>query len=125
MLMTNTCGLKLLPVCKLALIAKLEIYIQLEDLQFRKSSNTSVKKLYRMIQDGVDPIEVEAFQNSVSDLARRAEGLSQGLDLLTNQYDGFFHVVLTGHDALLYNVRESGTVSNPKLGCKVVERVQS
>ena len=78
-----------------------------------------------MIQDGVDPIEVEAFQNSVSDLARRAEGLSQGLDLLTNQYDGFFHVVLTGRDALLCNVRESGTVSNPKLGCKVVERVQS
>ena len=28
------CGLKLLPVCKLALIAKLKIYIQLEDLQF-------------------------------------------------------------------------------------------
>ena len=86
---------------------------------------TSVKKLYRMIQDGVDPIEVEAFQNSVSVLARRAEGLSQGLDLLTNQYDRFFHVVLTGRDALLYNVRESGTVSDPKLGCKVVERVQS
>ena len=54
-----------------------------------------------MIQDGVDPIEVEAFKNSDSDLARRAEGLSQGLDLLTNQYDGFFHVVLTGRDALL------------------------
>uniref|UniRef100_A0A7N2LGG7 BPS1-like protein n=1 Tax=Quercus lobata TaxID=97700 RepID=A0A7N2LGG7_QUELO len=34
--------------------------------------DTSVKKLYPMIQDGVDPIEVEAFQNFVSDLARRA-----------------------------------------------------
>ncbi|XP_050273320.1 protein BPS1, chloroplastic-like [Quercus robur] len=87
--------------------------------------DTNVKKLYPMIQDGGDPIEVEAFQNSISDLARRAEGLSQGLDLLTNQYDGFFHVVLTGRDALLCNVRESGTVSDPKLGCKVVERVQS
>ena len=41
--------------------------------------DTSVKKLYPMIQDGVDPIEVEAFQNFVSDLARRSEGLSQGL----------------------------------------------
>ena len=41
--------------------------------------DTSVKKLYPMIQDGVDPIKVEAFQNSVSDLARRAEGLPQGL----------------------------------------------
>ena len=39
----------------------------------------SVKKLYPMIQDGVDPIEVEAFQNFVSDLAWRAKGLSQGL----------------------------------------------
>ena len=28
------CGLKLLLVCKLALIVKLEIYIQVEDLQF-------------------------------------------------------------------------------------------
>ena len=37
--------------------------------------DTSVKKLYPMIQDGVDPIKVEAFQNSVSDLARRAKGL--------------------------------------------------
>ena len=52
-------------------------------------------------------------------------GLSEGLDLLTNQYDGFFHVVLIGRDALLCNVRESGSVSDPKLGCKVVERVQS
>ncbi|KAM3732647.1 hypothetical protein ACB098_11G074700 [Castanea mollissima] len=87
--------------------------------------DTSVKKLYPMIQDGVDPIEVEAFQNSVSDLARRAEGLSQGLDLLTKEVDGFFHVVLSGRDALLCNLRESGTVSDPKLGCKVVEIVQS
>ena len=56
----------------------------------------SVKKLYPMIQDGVDSIKVEAFQNSVSDLARRAEGLPQGVD-------GFFHVVLTGRDALFCN----------------------
>ena len=41
--------------------------------------DTSVKKLYPMIQDGVDTIKVEAFQNSVSDLARRVEGLPQGL----------------------------------------------
>ena len=46
-------------------------------------------------------------------------------DLLTKEVDGFVHVVLIGRDALLCNVRESGTVSNPKLGCKVVERVQS
>ena len=41
-----------------------------------KVVDTSVKKLYSMIQDGVDPIEVEAFQNFVSDLAWRAKGLS-------------------------------------------------
>ena len=58
--------------------------------------DTSVKKLYPMIQDGVDPIKVEAFQNSVSDLARRAEGLPEGVN-------GFFHVVLTGCDALFCN----------------------
>ena len=52
---------------------------------------------------------MEAFRNSVSYLARRAEGLSQGLDLLIKEVDGFFHVLLTGHDALLCNVRESGT----------------
>ncbi|KAK7860150.1 protein bps1, partial [Quercus suber] len=71
--------------------------------------DTSVKKSYPMIQDGVDPIE----------------GLSEGLDLLTNQYDDFFDVVLTRRDALLCNVKDSGTISDPKLGCKVVERVQS
>ena len=58
--------------------------------------DTSVKKLYPMIQDGVDPIQVEAFQNSISDLARRAKGLPEGVD-------GFFHVVLTGRDALFCN----------------------
>jgi hypothetical protein len=86
--------------------------------------DTSVKKLYPMIQDGVDPVKVEAFQNSVSDLARRAEGLSQGLDLLTKEVDGFFHVVLAGRDTLLGNLRESSTGSDAMLGCKV-ERVQT
>uniref|UniRef100_A0A7N2MD02 Uncharacterized protein n=1 Tax=Quercus lobata TaxID=97700 RepID=A0A7N2MD02_QUELO len=96
-------------------------FIVLKELE---AVDTSVKKLYPMIQDGVDPIEVEAFQNSISDLARRVEGLSQGLvDLLTKEVDSFFHLVLTGHDALLCNVSKSGTVSDPKLGCKVVERV--
>ena len=30
------------------------------------------------------------------------------IDLLTKEVNGFFHVVLTGCDALLCNVRESG-----------------
>ena len=75
--------------------------------------DTSVKKLYPMIQDGVDPIQVEAFQNSVSNLARRAEGLPKGVD-------GFFHVLLTV--VMLCSVT---VLCDPKLGCKVVERVQS
>ncbi|KAK7836473.1 protein bps1 [Quercus suber] len=45
----------------------------------RKFFDLNVDDKYTWAQaltDGVDPIEVEAFQNSVSDLARRVEGLS-------------------------------------------------
>ncbi|KAF5451650.1 hypothetical protein F2P56_026740 [Juglans regia] len=85
--------------------------------------DSSVKKLYPMIQDGVDPVEVEAFQNSVSDLGRRAEKLSQGLDLLTKEVDSFFQLVLTGRDALLSNLRTSGTDSDGRLLGNGTERV--
>ncbi|KAG7990467.1 hypothetical protein I3843_02G026200 [Carya illinoinensis] len=84
--------------------------------------DTSVKKLYPMIQDGVNPVEEEAFQNSVSDLGRRAEKLSQGLDLLTKEVDSFFQLVLTGRDALLSNLRTS-TDSDGRLEGNGIERV--
>jgi hypothetical protein len=66
-----------------------------------------------MIQDGTRPIEAEAFSNSFSDLGRRAEKLSQGLDFLTKVVDGFFKIVLSGRDALLCNLRVSDTVADP------------
>ncbi|KAF5946288.1 hypothetical protein HYC85_016516, partial [Camellia sinensis] len=75
--------------------------------------DTSVKKLYPTIQDGVGPIEVDALQNCTSDLGKRADMLSQGLDLLAKQVDGFFQIVLTGRDALLCNLRVDGGVPDP------------
>ncbi|KAG6666930.1 hypothetical protein I3843_01G061100 [Carya illinoinensis] len=87
--------------------------------------DTSVKKLHPMIQDGDEPVEAEAFKNSVSDLAMRGEKLSQGLDLLTKGVDSFFQIVLTGRDALLSNLRLTGTDSDTKVGGNVLERVLS
>ncbi|GMP61355.1 hypothetical protein CsSME_00023851 [Camellia sinensis var. sinensis] len=75
--------------------------------------DTNVKKLYPTIQDGVGPIEVEALQNCTSDLGKRADMLSRGLDLLAKQVDGFFQIVLTGRDALLCNLRVDGGVPDP------------
>ncbi|KAI8545073.1 hypothetical protein RHMOL_Rhmol07G0014300 [Rhododendron molle] len=73
----------------------------------------SVKTLYPMIQEGVDTIEAEALQTSISELGKRADRLSQGLDLLTKQVDGFFQIVLTGRDALLSNLRVVSIVPDP------------
>ncbi|XP_057462038.1 protein BPS1, chloroplastic-like [Actinidia eriantha] len=76
----------------------------------------SVKKLHPTIKDGVgvDPTEAEAVQNSISDLGKRAGKLSQGLDLLTNQVDDFFQILLSGRNALLCNLRVGGSVFDPK-----------
>ncbi|KAK1560320.1 hypothetical protein Q3G72_025200 [Acer saccharum] len=84
----------------------------------------SVKILYPMIQDGVEPAEAELFQNSVSDLGRRAEKLSQGLDVLTKAVDSFFKIVLTGRDALLCNLRVSGPVSDPMVVTNVEQQAR-
>lgn len=65
----------------------------------------SVKKLYPMVQDGMGPTEAGALQNTISDLGKKADNLSQGLDLLVKQVDGFFQILLTGRDALLGNLR--------------------
>ncbi|KAK9279040.1 hypothetical protein L1049_012715 [Liquidambar formosana] len=75
--------------------------------------DVSVKKLCPMIQEGVDPVEAEGLQNLRSDLGRRADKLSEGLDLLTKGVDSFFQIVLTGRDALLCNLRASNTVFDP------------
>ncbi|KAK7821166.1 protein bps1 [Quercus suber] len=82
----------------------LQISINSDIKNLYSSGRFTVLKKLEAVDTSLDPIEVEAFQNSVLDLARRVKGLSQGLDLLTKEVDGFFHVVLTGRDALLCNV---------------------
>ncbi|KAK3009397.1 hypothetical protein RJ639_014660 [Escallonia herrerae] len=74
--------------------------------------DTTVKKLYPMIQDGFGPVEAETFQNYVSDLGKGTDKLSQGLDLLAKEVDNFFQIVLSGRDALLCNFRVGGDVSD-------------
>ncbi|KAL3814814.1 hypothetical protein ACJIZ3_016082 [Penstemon smallii] len=69
-----------------------------------------VKKLYPIVQDGVDPVEAEVLKNITSDLEKSAEEFSKGLDLLAMEVDGFFKIVLTGRDALLCNLRVGGNV---------------
>lgn len=72
--------------------------------------DVSVKSLYPMIQGGPGSIQEQQLENSISDLARSQGKLSQGLDLLTKEVDGFFKMVLTGRDALLGNLRTGGIV---------------
>lgn len=69
-----------------------------------------VKKLHPMIQDGVGSVDAKAYEKSVVDLVENTEELSQGLDLLSKEVDCFFHIVLTGRDALLCNLRGTGSV---------------
>ncbi|XWS76978.1 hypothetical protein CRYUN_Cryun01aG0224700 [Craigia yunnanensis] len=81
-----------------------------------------VNKLYPLLQDGLGSIEGESFKNSVSDLGKTAEKLSQGLDNLSKVVDDFFKIVLTGRDTLLCNLR-AGTVPNSMLGKNVEKQV--
>ncbi|KAJ8748962.1 hypothetical protein K2173_013400 [Erythroxylum novogranatense] len=93
-----------------------EKFIMLKELD---SVDAEVKKLYPMVQDGIESTEEEAFKNSISDLRRVSEELSQGLDFLAKEVDGFFKIVLTGRDALLCKLRDSANVTDPILGCNV------
>ncbi|KAL4392492.1 hypothetical protein AHAS_Ahas03G0350500 [Arachis hypogaea] len=72
--------------------------------------DSAVKELYPIILDVVEPIEIELDLKTYEQLGRATEKLSEGLDLLAKGVDGFFQVVLSGHDALLSNLRSGGTV---------------
>lgn len=78
--------------------------------------DSSVKELYPTIQGAVDTVETESQVKIVEKLGRETEKLSQGLDLLAKEVDGFFQVVLTGRDALLSNLRSGVTVNDRILG---------
>ncbi|KAL9296991.1 hypothetical protein ACSQ67_022887 [Phaseolus vulgaris] len=81
-----------------------------------ESVDSSVKELYPIIQGVVDPIKMESLPGIVGELGRSTAKLSQGLDLLTKEVDSFFHVVLTGRDALLSNLRSGATVIPSNMG---------
>ncbi|XP_059301605.1 protein BPS1, chloroplastic-like [Lycium ferocissimum] len=75
--------------------------------------DTSVKKLYPLIQDGVvNPNEAEQLQVLTLHLTEKAEKLSGGLELLAKEADRFFRILLTGRDSLLCNLRIGSSVSN-------------
>ncbi|KAM7274543.1 hypothetical protein ACFE04_016409 [Oxalis oulophora] len=80
--------------------------------------NETVKKLDPIIQDGVDPnpMEAEKFRSLVTDLGSGVEKLSQGLDRLSKDVDGFFKIVLTSRDSLLCNLRADGNMDFSMLG---------
>ncbi|XP_057435701.1 protein BPS1, chloroplastic-like [Lotus japonicus] len=79
--------------------------------------DSSVKELYPTIQGvDVDTIESESLVKIVEKFGRETEKLSQGLDLLAKEVDGFFQVVLSGRDALLSNLRSGATFNDSILG---------
>lgn len=64
-----------------------------------------VGNLHQMIPKNAEVEEVQPLKNTVSELGRKAEKLSEGLHLLTKEVDNFFQIVLEGRDALLSNLR--------------------
>ncbi|GLU00719.1 hypothetical protein SLE2022_180650 [Rubroshorea leprosula] len=85
--------------------------------------NACVKNLNPMIQEGLGDFEVESFKSSVSDLGRLTAKLSQGLDVLSKEVDGFFKIVLTGRDALLCNLRATGSFPDTMPGRNIEGQV--
>uniref|UniRef100_A0A7N0U373 BPS1-like protein n=1 Tax=Kalanchoe fedtschenkoi TaxID=63787 RepID=A0A7N0U373_KALFE len=78
--------------------------------------DTVVRKLYPMIEESSSCINAQELKNMVSNLEKKAEDLSKGLDLLTTKLDSFFQTVLTGRDALLCNLRETSPVFGSRDG---------
>ncbi|KAJ7951179.1 Protein BPS1 chloroplastic [Quillaja saponaria] len=88
-----------------------------------KAVDACVKKMYSSFQDGAGAVEVESPPITSADLGRRAEELSQGLNHLAEEVDGFFQVVLSGRDSLLSNLRASGTVFDQTVGGNVEKQL--
>ncbi|XP_042486156.1 UPF0496 protein 4-like [Macadamia integrifolia] len=84
----------------------------------------SVGRLSTMIDcDGNEPVEEETMLSSVSDLRKSSERLSQGLDILSKEVEGFFQIVLTGRDALLGNLRVDDSDSDIRVESNVEQQV--
>jgi hypothetical protein len=67
-----------------------------------------VKDLYTAVQDGSSTVDGESIDTRVSDLERESGNLQKGIDVLTEEVDRFFQIVLSGRDALLCNLRFGG-----------------
>lgn len=67
--------------------------------------NESARALFSLFQEADEVVESEAMKDSISELKRRTESFSGGLDVLAKEVDGFFQIVLGGRDALLCNLR--------------------
>ncbi|KZV37413.1 hypothetical protein F511_01281 [Dorcoceras hygrometricum] len=69
------------------------------------------KKVHLFVQDGTESVECDVLKNAALDLENAAKDFSQELDLLGQDIDGFFQIVLTGRDTLLHNLRIDGNIS--------------
>lgn len=87
----------------------------------QEAVEANVEKLSPLIRSGEGTVEEESVRSSVSSLRGSVDHLSQGLDLLEKEVDGFFQVVLTGRDALLCNLRANGPAST-QMQKNIVER---
>ncbi|XP_073142100.1 protein BPS1, chloroplastic-like [Henckelia pumila] len=79
------------------------------------------KKVHPFVQDGAEYVEYEGLKIAALDLEKSAKEFSQELDLLAKDIDGFFQIVLTGRDALLYNLRIDGNISDQVPGSNNVK----
>lgn len=86
---------------------KATVLKELEEVQI------SVQKLYPIVQEGVDT-EAKGLEISITDLGKKTDNLSQGLDLLAKEVDAFFQIVLNGRDALLGNLRLGNDLPSPR-----------
>lgn len=73
--------------------------------------DSSIQKLTPVFEGGADSTTAEALKNPIMELGKSVDQLSEGLDLLKKQVDGFFQIVLSGRDALMSKLRVGSNVS--------------
>ncbi|XP_075519148.1 protein BPS1, chloroplastic-like [Primulina tabacum] len=68
------------------------------------------KKVLPFVRDGEESVECEGLKKAALVLEKSAKEFSHELDLLAKVIDGFFQIVLTGRDTLLYNLRTDSNI---------------
>ncbi|GAB2224133.1 hypothetical protein Droror1_Dr00004881 [Drosera rotundifolia] len=87
-------------------------------------ADVEANSLLAALKCGGDIPEPNALQSSIAVLRGKAYELTQGLDSLTKEVNGFFQVVLTGRDALLSNLRVGSDFSKSSPEFKVQQSVR-